>query len=361
MGEKFDAVVTSATSWATDRTPQPKKPSYWPLWIIGSGCFVAIWGGWVGLGSLTGFGPVELLPGIWSSFKPNTAITLPLSMEVYGSYALRWWIDKRTPKAARTYAMWSAIASLALGLAGQAGYHLMDAHHFTPATTPWPVTVAVAWVPVIAFGLGAGLRAMLNVDDEVPGQTSQEQPAVPAAQAAPEPEPAAPAAPAGATAAEPEVPDHEYVIPFVHVHEAPAEPPWGLAVSGPPADVPETPGPEQLQEVQGPAPAGTIVLRDLPLTEPAGVRVVGPASAWPKPARQQPAARPRPKAVPALAGGKPPLPSGAELAALLGDPDISANQIAKDFDVTRYTANQMKKQFAAGELAIEEEASENAA
>jgi hypothetical protein len=49
-----------------------------------------------------------------------------------------------------------------------------------------------------------------------------------------------------------------------------------------------------------------------------------------------------------------PLPSGAELAALLGDPATSANQISRDYAVGRWTANQMKKQFAAGELVPEE-------
>src|SRR4051794_11403314 len=36
----------------------------WPLLLIALGAFVSIWGGWVGLGELTGFGPIALLPGI---------------------------------------------------------------------------------------------------------------------------------------------------------------------------------------------------------------------------------------------------------------------------------------------------------
>jgi hypothetical protein len=189
----LDGVIARAAAAA----PQPARRGYWPLWVIGSGCFVSIWAGWVGLGSLAGFGPVELLPGIASGFRPDTSITLPLSMEVYGSYALRYWIDRRTPARARRYAMWTALSALALGLAGQGAYHLMTAHHFTPATTPWPVVVLVAWVPVIAFALGAGLRHMLNEaeQDEVPAVA---EPAAPgSAEEAPQ-DVAAPAEPAAA-------------------------------------------------------------------------------------------------------------------------------------------------------------------
>jgi hypothetical protein len=68
-----------------------------------------------------------------------------------------------------------------------------------------------------------------------------------------------------------------------------------------------------------------------------------------------------PGAVPAEGDTRPPLPQGAELAALLGDPDVSANQMSRDYAVSRYTANQMKKQFAAGELVPEEVKSDAAA
>lgn len=64
--------------------------------------------------------------------------------------------------------------------------------------------------------------------------------------------------------------------------------------------------------------------------------------------------RPAQAAAPREDDTRLPLPSGAELAALLGDPAVSANQISRDYAVGRWTANQMKKQFAAGELVPEE-------
>jgi hypothetical protein len=98
-----------------------------------------------------------------------------------------------------------------------------------------------------------------------------------------------------------------------------------------------------------PAGAGPI---GLPVPEMGPVRSLAD-----RPARRPKAA---PRAVPAGDGARPPLPSGAELAALLGDPEVSANEMARRYDVGRWTANQMKKQYASGELAIEEEVKDDA-
>jgi hypothetical protein len=37
----------------------------WPLLVIGAAAGASTWSGWVGLGSLTGFGVINPLPGIW--------------------------------------------------------------------------------------------------------------------------------------------------------------------------------------------------------------------------------------------------------------------------------------------------------
>ncbi|MGV9837065.1 hypothetical protein ACWDUL_23145 [Nocardia niigatensis] len=125
--------------------------------------FVAIWSGWVGLGELTGFGPVQPLPGLADSFTINSAITLPFGMEAYAAYALYVWLSGgvRTDHT-RRFAKVSALGALALGAAGQIAYHLMHAAHVT--TAPWPVTVAVACIPVAVLGMGAALAHMLSAD-----------------------------------------------------------------------------------------------------------------------------------------------------------------------------------------------------
>ncbi|WP_460392499.1 hypothetical protein [Actinophytocola sediminis] len=123
--------------------------------------FVAIWGGWVGLGRLTGFGPIELLPGIWDGLSINSAITLPLGVETYAAFAMRVWLsDSAGSTRARDFAKWSTVGSLALGMAGQVAYHLMSAAGITSA--PWPITTLVSCLPVVVLGCGAALAHLLH-------------------------------------------------------------------------------------------------------------------------------------------------------------------------------------------------------
>src|ERR1700761_3143974 len=105
----------------------------WPLFLIAAPAAIAVWSGWVGLGTLCGFGVIHPLPGIWEALRLNTSITLPIGVEAYGSYALAAWISSHTPNRARRFARWSAIGSLALGMLGQVAYHLLSAAHETRA------------------------------------------------------------------------------------------------------------------------------------------------------------------------------------------------------------------------------------
>lgn len=133
----------------------------WPVVILAAGAYVAIWGGWVDLGRMAGFGPVNLLPGIMD-LSVNLAITLPLGMEVYAAFALGAWLTHRNiPPAARSFAGWSVLASLVIGAAGQITYHLLHAAGIERA--PWQVVVGVACVPVAVMGMGAALAHLLGV------------------------------------------------------------------------------------------------------------------------------------------------------------------------------------------------------
>lgn len=132
----------------------------WPLYVIASPAAVAIWSGWVGLGSMCGFGPVHLLPGIADSFVINSAITLPVGVEAYGAYALRHWLDPATPEPARKFARRSSVGALLLGMSGQVIYHLLAAAHWSRA--PWPIVTLVACIPVVSLGFGAALAHLLH-------------------------------------------------------------------------------------------------------------------------------------------------------------------------------------------------------
>jgi hypothetical protein len=150
----------SATLPAADVGPV-RKVRRWPIVLLALPAFVAIWGGWVGLGRMTGFGPIVLLPGIWDELVINSAITLPIGVEAYAAFAMSVWLSGRTQSArARGFAMWSALGSLALGMAGQVAYHLMSAAGITDA--PWLITTFVACLPVVVLGCGAALLHLLH-------------------------------------------------------------------------------------------------------------------------------------------------------------------------------------------------------
>jgi hypothetical protein len=146
----------------TSSEPKETRPvPSWPLVLLALPAFVAIWGGWVGLGRLTGFGPIELLPGIWDGLSINSAITLPIGVEAYAAFAMRVWLsDSAGTERAREFAKWSTFGSLVLGMAGQIAYHLMTAAGVTRA--PWPITTLVSSLPVVVLGCGAALAHLLH-------------------------------------------------------------------------------------------------------------------------------------------------------------------------------------------------------
>lgn len=143
--------------------PGPDRRTVWPVLLLALPAFVAIWSGWVGLGELTGFGPVHPLPGIWDEATINSAITLPIGVETYAAYALRVWLSGTGPLAARKFARASSIGSLLLGAAGQIAYHLMEAAGVR--TAPWQITTLVACIPVAVLGMGAALAHLSGGHD----------------------------------------------------------------------------------------------------------------------------------------------------------------------------------------------------
>ncbi len=123
-----------------------------------------MWSGWVGIGQLTGFGEIRPLPGIWNSLHIDTAVTLPIGVEAYAAFALRVWLTRSPAISGRTrrFTRWSAIAALALGMAGQVAYHLLAQAKMTRA--PWEVTTLVSCLPVLVLGLGSALAHLLRAD-----------------------------------------------------------------------------------------------------------------------------------------------------------------------------------------------------
>ncbi|MFJ8966068.1 hypothetical protein ACIRG5_42430 [Lentzea sp. NPDC102401] len=151
----------SATAGPAAAAPTGTPPRAWPVLLLALPAFVAIWGGWVGLGEMAGFGLVNLLPGIGDGWTINTAITLPIGVEAYAAYALWVWLSGVAPTLlARRFAMWSALGSLVLGMGGQVSYHLLKAAGVTVA--PWQITTFVSCLPVVVLGCGAALAHLLR-------------------------------------------------------------------------------------------------------------------------------------------------------------------------------------------------------
>jgi len=114
------------------------------------------------MGRLTGFGPINLLPGI-ADFTVDTAITLPIGLETYAAYSMYAWLAAaHLSTSTRRFAKWSALGSLVLGMAGQAAYHVMAAQGTVKA--PVEIVIVVSAIPVIVLGLGTGLAHAMRKD-----------------------------------------------------------------------------------------------------------------------------------------------------------------------------------------------------
>lgn len=154
-----------------DPGPTPLTPSgqthrrvvTWPALLVAAPAFVAIWAGWVAIGKMTGFGPVNLLPGFGTGFTVDTAITLPIGVEAYAGYAFYVALHPGAPRKARTFAGWSAALAVLLGMGGQTAYHLMSAAGMQLA--PWQITTVVSCLPVAVFGLVAALIHMVRTGE----------------------------------------------------------------------------------------------------------------------------------------------------------------------------------------------------
>lgn len=162
-GESGDAFTQHPAPTATAPVNAGEPPKPWPLILIAAAAAVVVWGGWVELGKLTGFGLVQPLPGLADSVWINTAIALPIGIEAYGGYALRTWLSSANLSTrTRAFARWSAVSSLVIGAGAQVASHLMRADGVH--TAPPVVTVLVSCVPVLVLGLATGLATLVRRD-----------------------------------------------------------------------------------------------------------------------------------------------------------------------------------------------------
>lgn len=262
-----------------------RRIATWPGALLMAPAAVAIWAGWVGLGEMTGFGVVQLLPGIWDGLRVNTSITLPIGMEAYAAYAMRCWLATGIGQRLRDYARGTAIAAFILGLIGQVSFHLMSAAGW--ATAPWLVVMFVSAMPIGVGLMGAGLLHLVREENERPVEAPKPEP-VPA----PAPQPYSPPRPSWVP------PAAEAIVPLAQRVAAADRVPE-------PAPEPKTPGPSPVRP-----------------TKPA----VAPVRPKPTPPKPRPATKPAEASLNPI--------TARELAGI-GDPVLNAMSITQLRDLAK--------------------------
>lgn len=130
----------------------------WLLAPISLGAFLATWGGWAKLATMTGYGNVEMLGGQdWSRF--NIGIVLPITVEPFGALAAAVAFNPKVRSWARVIAGVMALSTLVAAGICQAVVHGLTVQGKTAA--PDYVVAVTSVLPVIVLGLGGAL-AMLN-------------------------------------------------------------------------------------------------------------------------------------------------------------------------------------------------------
>src|SRR5690554_1991213 len=169
LGEAGPVVEAQRAGDADPRSGDGPDRKPWGLIIailaISLSAFTAVWGGWVGLGRMVGFGKVNLLPGFvadggWATI--DLAITLPIGIEAYAASALYVAVAGLVRGGSRWFAGGSAGLSLALEAFGQAAYHVLDAQGRTVA--PEWIVVFVSVLPVVVLGM-AGVLLHLVLEE----------------------------------------------------------------------------------------------------------------------------------------------------------------------------------------------------
>jgi hypothetical protein len=160
------------------------------IWTVGLTAAVASWAGWVGLAKMCGWTDSWTTP---IGVTVYLAWLLPFAVDIYALIGFRVWLRINwATETTRSYARRSTFVAIGLGVAGNAGYHLMVSLKWgddplTPAVelaAPWLVVVGVSALPPIMLGAVAHLSALATRDLAAHSATPQpEQASQPARRA----------------------------------------------------------------------------------------------------------------------------------------------------------------------------------
>jgi hypothetical protein len=135
--------------------------------IVGVAAAVSSWAGWVGLALMAGWtqsvGLGDTGVRLWLAWL------LPIAVDVYALVAARVWM--RLPwvsPSTRSFARWTTLATVALGVAANVVYHVSDTHSAGTAShtadLSLAIVVATASLPPLMLGAVAHLSALMNSD-----------------------------------------------------------------------------------------------------------------------------------------------------------------------------------------------------
>ena len=125
---------------------------------------VSIWGGWVELGHIVGFGAVQPLPGTpLSHVTVDLAITLPIGAEALLALCVPIALASGSFSARTRRFSWTAMVIMTLvGMTGQVSYHLLTAWSWS--TPPTWLVIGTSCLPITNLLVATILVHMVRAD-----------------------------------------------------------------------------------------------------------------------------------------------------------------------------------------------------
>ncbi len=145
----------------TDLRTGPDRIEQTVIYIVGGAAAAMSFSGLSGLAEIAGYTGHAAIPG--PELTVRQSWLLPITVDAYALVATRIW--HRAPKRTRSYAQWSALAAIALSIAGNGLYHGLNA-----GGPVWMVVIAVLVGAVAPLLLGLTVHLKVRRSDDKNGQ-----------------------------------------------------------------------------------------------------------------------------------------------------------------------------------------------
>jgi hypothetical protein len=165
------AHLTSAAAAAPiRRANRPDPVEIGGLVVVTTAAVVLSFSALAGLGVIVGFGAVAVFG--WD--LPLSPL-VPLCIDAYGATATRIAVNRFYSEETRRQAMIHGIIAIAVGVLGNAIYHLIEGGVVNPGNAVWLLVVAVSIIPPLALGRSAVAGAQRHQVHERAERTEADQ------------------------------------------------------------------------------------------------------------------------------------------------------------------------------------------